>query len=138
MSPPAGRRHFTLAGKVTAGFLVLLVLIAALAAAATYLPLDPWTLFLLILFVALPLGAWIIRRILRPLETVVQGLADGISSFRDRDFSTRLAWKRFASITATGIPRSCPQANYSLRPLATTISRLFCSIREMCLYPLSI
>ena len=94
MNPPAGRRHFTLAGKVTAGFLVLLVLIAALAAAATYLPLDPWTLFLLILFVALPLGAWIIRRILRPLETVVQGLADGISSFRDRDFSTRLAYRR--------------------------------------------
>lgn len=90
----ARRWRFSLAGRVTAGFLALLVLIAALAAAATDLPLDPWAVFLLVLAVGLSLGAWIIHRMLRPLEIVLQGLTDGIASFRDRDFSMRLAYRR--------------------------------------------
>lgn len=90
----ARRRSFSLAGRVTAGFLALLVFIAALAVAATYLPLDRWAVFLLVLALGLPLGAWIIHRMLRPLEIVLQGLTDGIASFRDRDFSMRLAYRR--------------------------------------------
>jgi signal transduction histidine kinase len=76
---------------VTAIFLLVLVLMAAMAAAANLLGLDPWLTFLLILLAGLPLGAWLLTRILRPLSVTLQGLSDGIRSFRDRDFSVRLA-----------------------------------------------
>lgn len=89
-----GKRSFSLAGKITLGFLVVLVLVAALAAAGTLLQLDRWSLFLAILVVCLPVGAWLIHRLVRPLDQVVQGVADGIRSFRDRDFSVRLAYRR--------------------------------------------
>lgn len=88
------RRRVTLAGKITAVFLLILVLVAALAAAAGRIELEPWLIFLIILGVALPLGAWGINRMVRPLSTVMRGLSDGISSFRDRDFSMRLAYRR--------------------------------------------
>lgn len=91
----AGRsRRTSLAGRISAGFLAVLLVMAALAAGATRLGLDPWTTFLGVLVVAIPLGVWLIGRLVRPLDTVVRGVADGISSFRDRDFSVRLAYRR--------------------------------------------
>jgi signal transduction histidine kinase len=84
----------SLAGKIAVLYLALLVVVAGLAAAAGRLGLAPWTTFLLVLAVALPLGAWAIQRMTRPLRIVLQGLSDGISSFRDRDFSVRLAYRR--------------------------------------------
>lgn len=95
--PRRGRlrpRRFSLAGRITALFLLLLVLVAGLAAAATRLPFEPWAIFLTVLLVALPLGAWAIGRMVRPLATVLGGLSDGISNFHDRDFSVRLAYRR--------------------------------------------
>ena len=94
--PPgrSGRRRASLAGRIAALFLLLLVISAALAAAAASLALPAWTSFLLILLAVLPLGAWAIHRMVRPLQVVLQGLSDGISSFRDRDFSVRLAYRR--------------------------------------------
>ncbi|MDX1503537.1 MAG: ATP-binding protein [Thermoanaerobaculia bacterium] len=91
---PLRRTRFSLAGRIAAGFVGILVLSAAAAAASTLLPLDPWTLFLLVLLVTLPLGVWLIGRLLRPLDRVIRGLTDGISSFHDRDFSMRLAYRR--------------------------------------------
>jgi len=86
---------FSLAGRITAGFTAILVLVAALAAGASRLPeLSPLAVFLVVLVVGLPLGAWWIGRLTRPLETVIQGVSDGIRSFRDRDFSVRLAYRR--------------------------------------------
>ena len=41
-----------------------------------------------------PLAAWLVSRLLRPLDRIVGGVADGIRSFRDRDFSVRLAYQR--------------------------------------------
>jgi len=87
-------RRFSLAGRITAGFMAILTLMAALAALGTRLDLDPLSLFLAILVVGLPVGAWLIHRLVRPLNQVVQGVADGIRSFRDRDFSVRLAFRR--------------------------------------------
>jgi signal transduction histidine kinase len=86
--------RFSLAGRIAAGFAAILVLVAGLAAAGTYLDLGPWTLFLSILIVCLPLGVWLIGRLLRPLDTVLSGITDGIRSFHDRDFSVRLAYRR--------------------------------------------
>lgn len=92
---PPKEPRFSLAGKITAGLFVLLILMAAIAAAATRLPeLSPLAIFLVILLVGLPLGAWFVGRLLRPLDRVVQGVSDGIRSFRDRDFSVRLAYRR--------------------------------------------
>ncbi|MCZ6508609.1 MAG: ATP-binding protein, partial [Acidobacteria bacterium] len=92
--------RFSLAGKFTAGFLVLLILMAAIATAATQLPdLSPLATFLIILLVGLPLGAWFVGRLLRPLDRVVRGVSDGIRSFRDRDFSVRLAYRRTDEIS---------------------------------------
>lgn len=94
LRPPRHRR-LSLAGRITAGFFLVLVLMAALAAGATRLPeLSPWAVFLAVLLVGLPLGAWMIGRLLAPLDRVVRGVADGIRSFRDGDFSTRLAYRR--------------------------------------------
>ena len=90
-SPP---RRFSLAGKIAAGFAAILVLIAGLAVGGTLLDLDRWTVFLIVLIVCLPLGVWMIARMLKPLDTVVSGVSDGIRSFRDRDFSVRLAYRR--------------------------------------------
>jgi nitrogen fixation/metabolism regulation signal transduction histidine kinase len=89
------RSRFSLAGKVTAGFFVLLLVVAGLAAAASRASdLPPLVVFLGILLVALPLGALFIGRMLRPLDRVVRGVSDGIRSFRDQDFSVRLAYRR--------------------------------------------
>lgn len=87
-------RRFSLAGKISAGFLAILVLVAALAVAGTLLELDRWSVFLAILVVCLPVGTWLIHRLVRPLDKVVRGVSDGIRSFRDRDFSVRLAYRR--------------------------------------------
>lgn len=93
--PEPRRRRFSLAGKITAGFFALLVAVAALAAGASRAPdLPPLVVFLAILLVALPLGALFIGRMLRPLDRVVRGVSDGIRSFRDQDFSVRLAYRR--------------------------------------------
>lgn len=88
------RRRTSLAGRICALFLVLLAVTAALAVAASALELPPWTSFLLIVAVLLPVGAWAIHRTVRPLRIVLAGLSGGISSFRDRDFSVRLAYRR--------------------------------------------
>ena len=88
------RRRTSLAGRLTAALLGVLVLQAGIAAAATRLGLDAWGAFLAALAVGVPLGAWLVARLLRPLERVVRGVSDGIRSFRDRDFSVRLAYRR--------------------------------------------
>lgn len=88
--------RLSLGGRITLVFLGLVTVVAALAASARFLPieLDPWQLFLATLLVSLPLGAWAIGRVVRPVTTVMRGLSDGISSFHDRDFSVRLAYRR--------------------------------------------
>ena len=87
-------RRFSLAGKISAGFVAVLILMAALAVGGTFLDFDPWTVFLIILIICIPLGVWLIGRLVKPLDTVVHGVSDGIRSFRDHDFSVRLAYRR--------------------------------------------
>ena len=61
----------SLAGRVTALFLLLVVLMAAGAAVGMRWGWSPWTVFLVDVAVGLALGAWIIGRILRPVVRVV-------------------------------------------------------------------
>ncbi len=92
---PQSRPRTSLAGRITLGYLLVLVVTAAVAAAASQVPdLPAPTVFLLTLVVALPLGAWLIHRLVRPIDIVIAGVSDGIRSFHDRDFSVRLAYRR--------------------------------------------
>jgi PAS domain-containing protein len=86
--------RWSFAGRISAVFACLLVLMAGLAAAAGHVSESPWLTFVVLLLVGLPLGTWLIGRSMRPLDRILKGLACGISSFRDRDFSVRLAAKR--------------------------------------------
>jgi len=80
-----------MAGKMSALFGVILLLMASLASAATLLTLTPWEVFLLVLLVGLPLGMWWIHLLLRPLSRTLAAVADGIRSFHDHDYSVRVA-----------------------------------------------
>lgn len=64
---------------------------AAIAATSSALDVQPFLVFLLTLLIGLPISALLITKILRPLDITLSGLRDGILSFRDRDFSVRLA-----------------------------------------------
>jgi two-component system, NtrC family, nitrogen regulation sensor histidine kinase NtrY len=88
------RRRVSLAGKATAAVAVALVAAAAAGAAAARYELPPLVVFLVAVGVGLPLAAWLVSRILAPLDRVVRGVADGIRSFHDHDFSVRLAYRR--------------------------------------------
>lgn len=88
------RRRLSLAGQVTGAVILALVVMAAGAAFAVRYSLPPRVAFLLVLGTGVPLAAWLVSRLLRPLDRVIGGVADGIRSFRDRDFSVRLAYQR--------------------------------------------
>jgi nitrogen fixation/metabolism regulation signal transduction histidine kinase len=96
--PPARfyRPRFSLAGRIAAVLLVSLAVTAAVAAAVPLLPLElpAWMSFLAAILVGLPLGSWLLSRVLRPVEVAVQSLTDGIRSFHDRDFGVRIASHR--------------------------------------------
>ncbi len=55
---------------------------------------DPWLGLLLALIVGIPLGAWLVSRALHPLDRTLSSLHFGIASFKDHDFSVRLASDR--------------------------------------------
>jgi len=89
--PDPADSHFSIAGRVTAVYLVVLVFMVGLAVLLSALAISRWLVFLLVIAVGLPLGGWAVNRTLRPVRRTLQGLSDGIRSFRDRDFSMRLA-----------------------------------------------
>ncbi|HXT22896.1 MAG TPA: ATP-binding protein [Thermoanaerobaculia bacterium] len=86
-------RRTSLAGRVTAAVGAALLLAAAGAALAVRYELTPRLVFLIVLALGLPFAAWMVARLLRPLDRVIGGVADGIRSFRDHDFSVRLAYQ---------------------------------------------
>jgi signal transduction histidine kinase len=86
-------RRTSLAGRITGAVFVALLLAGAGAALALRFELTPQLAFLLVVGIGLPIAAWSIARLLRPLDRVVSGVADGIRSFRDHDFSVRLAYQ---------------------------------------------
>ena len=91
-----GPRRFqsSFAGRLYLALASVLALMAAIAAVCSAILVEPWLVFLIALLIGLPIGAVLVARILRPLDITLSGLRDGISSFRDRDFSLRLASDR--------------------------------------------
>ena len=97
-STPSGPHppHFrsSLAGRLTAAVVLILVLEATIVAGMVRITDDIWLGFLLALLIGVPLGAWLASRVLRPLDRTLDGLHFGIASFNDHDFSVRLASDR--------------------------------------------
>jgi two-component system nitrogen regulation sensor histidine kinase NtrY len=95
--PPAVRpetRGVSLAGKATAAVGFALLVAGAAAAFAARAGMPSGVVFLVAIGSGLPLAAWLVGRVLAPLDRVVRGVADGIRSFRDHDYSVRLAYRR--------------------------------------------
>jgi two-component system, NtrC family, nitrogen regulation sensor histidine kinase NtrY len=87
-------RRFSIAGKVTGSVTAILATMAAVAVGGIRFEQPLWAIFTLMVGVGLLLTAWVVARLLAPLDRVVRGVADGIRSFRDHDFSVRLAYRR--------------------------------------------
>lgn len=90
------RARFSLSGRMAILVAGILAGAAAIAAGVTRLDLDlaAWQVFLLVLLLTLPPALWALDRFLRPVRDLLAALSDGIESFRDRDFSVRLAADR--------------------------------------------
>lgn len=69
-----------------------------MVALTSTLSFSPWLHFLLTLLVGLPLGAWLVSAVLRPVERTVSDLSDGLASFSDRDYSIRLCDARSSEL----------------------------------------
>jgi two-component system nitrogen regulation sensor histidine kinase NtrY len=92
VQPPPRRVSF--AGRVTAAATLGLVAGGAAGATLAGWGFDFLTVTLGTVVVGLPIAAWLSARALAPLDRVVRGISDGIRSFRDHDFSVRLAYRR--------------------------------------------
>jgi two-component system nitrogen regulation sensor histidine kinase NtrY len=80
--------------RVRLAFLLgLLAVIAACMAAAQWFP-SPWTVLIAGAGFGLPLGWWVLDRVLLPAARVLQALRDGVQGYRDHDFSLNLAVDR--------------------------------------------
>ncbi len=88
------RRAFSLAGKLAGMLVAALGAWIGLLLLARQLGLPDGRAALLALAITLPLLLWGTARFLRPLVQTVGALSDGIRSFRDRDFSVRIASRR--------------------------------------------
>ena len=91
-SNPLLRSSF--AGRLTAVVILILVLEGLIAGGIMSLTDDLWLGLSLSLLVGVPLGAWLVARLVRPLSRTLNGLHFGIASFHDHDFSVRLASHR--------------------------------------------
>lgn len=78
-------------GRLGLYFFAALVLTAAIAAAVTAVAPSPLLVFLGTLLFGLPLGLLLLQRFARPVNRLLQALINGVQSYRDKDFSVRLA-----------------------------------------------
>jgi two-component system nitrogen regulation sensor histidine kinase NtrY len=88
------RGAFSIAGRVAGILAAGLALFAALTWAGLRFELPLRAVVLASFALVLPAVTWAAGRFLRPLRRTLEALSDGIRSFRDRDFSVRIATKR--------------------------------------------
>jgi nitrogen fixation/metabolism regulation signal transduction histidine kinase len=67
---------------------------AAVAAALVALQPNPWLVLAGTLALGLPLGSWLLWRVLRPVAKTLEALRDGVRGLHDRDFSLQIAGGR--------------------------------------------
>ena len=80
--------------RILLAFLLSLLVISGVAALAAAWLEVPWLIFVVSLAFGLPVGWWVVARVLDPASRVLQALRDGVRGFRDRDFSLNLAVDR--------------------------------------------
>ncbi len=85
------RFRFSLSRKIVASFLVSILVVAAVAAAAARLRLPAFWVFVLTALLGGLLGFWLLARFLGPTRRSLEALLNAVQSFQDRDFSIRLA-----------------------------------------------
>lgn len=87
-------KPFRFATRLRLAFLAsLLVVVLSAMVAAWWFP-SPWAVLAAFLGVGLPLGWWLLNRVLAPASRVLQALRDGVRGFHERDFSLQLAVDR--------------------------------------------
>jgi len=91
---PSRRRILHFATRVRLAFVAALLAVVGFAMAAAYWFPSPWTVFAAAVCLGLPVGWWILDRVLIPATRVLQALRDGVQGFRDHDFSLNLAVDR--------------------------------------------
>jgi nitrogen fixation/metabolism regulation signal transduction histidine kinase len=80
--------------RIFLAFLFSLLVISGIATlTASWLDV-PWLIFVVSLAFGLPIGWWVVARVLDPASRVLQALRDGVRGFRDRDFSLQLTVDR--------------------------------------------
>ncbi|MEM8961931.1 MAG: ATP-binding protein [Acidobacteriota bacterium] len=80
----------SLLGRVAIAFVITVAASTAASLGLTHLPLPSWIIFLLALVITLPLGLWLLHRLLERPVALLHTLGDALDSLRDRDFSLRV------------------------------------------------
>ncbi len=93
-NPGAERVSSRLLWKIRTIFLVVLLLVSTLAGLAVRYSSSPLLAFALSLASGLLIGWFILDRLFRSARRVLSALGDGIQSFKDRDYTLRLAVDR--------------------------------------------
>jgi len=83
-----------LALRIVFFFALTLVIMGAAAAAMAAWLRNPLLVFAATIVAGLPLGLWLLARMLRPTRRALRALREGVRSFRDRDYSMRLTVER--------------------------------------------
>ncbi len=80
--------------RVRLAFLAALAAVIAICVVTAWWIPSPWVVLLAAVCFGLPLGWWILDRVLIPSTRVLQALRDGVQGYRDHDFSLNLAVDR--------------------------------------------
>ena len=88
------KRRFSFEGKLTLIIAALVLLVSALGAGFQSLTGSPVLSVLFAVAIGLPLGVWVLRRFMIPVNRLLQALIGGVSSLRDNDFSISIAETR--------------------------------------------
>jgi nitrogen fixation/metabolism regulation signal transduction histidine kinase len=81
----------SLAGRMAVVLIIVAAIAAGSAALASYWLQNAARLSALVgLFVAVPFGLWLAKRVTKPWSDVVLAVRDGVTSLRDRDFSVSI------------------------------------------------
>jgi len=87
------RKPLRFAARLRLAAAAALLVASAVALAASHW-LLPWAAVLVALGVGIPLGLWVLGRVLDPAARTLAALRDGVQGFKDRDFSLHLAVDR--------------------------------------------
>src|SRR5215813_11007148 len=87
-------KPLSLAARVRLAFLAALTAVIALCAATAYWFPSPGAVLLVAVGFGLPVGWWLLDRVLLPASRVLGALRDGVQGYRDHDFSLNLAVNR--------------------------------------------